>query len=166
MEAFIRPGLDPKNWGGAHGNSTPAWGLLQSGPEEVSLYWSEHYDNYPRRDSTPRLRRGTLRLDGFVSVHSPYQGGECVTKPLVFEGKHLQLNVSTSAIGSVRVELQDEAGRGGGSEPRRLPGNLGRRDRTSCRLEGRRRSERLGRATRAFRFVMKDADLYAFQFVP
>jgi len=47
MEAFIRPGLDPKNRGGAHGNQTPSWGILQTGPEEMSIYRAEHYDNYP-----------------------------------------------------------------------------------------------------------------------
>jgi len=104
-------GLDPKNWGGAHGNQTPAWGILQTAPDEISVYWAEHYDNYPAKEITPQLRRGTLRLDGFVSVNAPYAGGEFITKPLLFEGRKLTLNISTSAVGSVKVEIQDAGGK-------------------------------------------------------
>ena len=53
------------------------------------------------------LRRYTLRIDGFVSLHAPLVGGELVTKPLMFTGGRLLLNVSTSAAGAVRVEMQD-----------------------------------------------------------
>jgi hypothetical protein len=65
LEAFLRPGLDPGRWGGAHGNNTPAWGLVQTGPTELSVYWAENYgtDNEGRA-RIPRLTRGTVRLDG------------------------------------------------------------------------------------------------------
>lgn len=33
-----------------------------------------------------------------------------VTQPLVFKGKSLHLNYSTSAIGSIQIELQNEHG--------------------------------------------------------
>jgi len=33
------------------------------------------------------FRRLTLRTDGFVSLHAGYPGGECVTKPLTWEGE-------------------------------------------------------------------------------
>lgn len=68
------------------------------------------------RSIRPRI---TTRLDGFVSVHAPYGGGEVLTKPLTFsdptdgeaaETYQLTLNVSTSAAGSVQVELLDAAG--------------------------------------------------------
>jgi hypothetical protein len=80
-----------------------AWGLLETGPGEISLYYSEHY-------STPKnqLRRATLRTDGFVSVHAPAQDGEFITRPLTFAGKALVLSYSTSAAGSVQVEIQDQ----------------------------------------------------------
>lgn len=104
MEAFLRPGLSPQNWGNAHGNNTPAWGMLATGTNELSLYWTENYG------ATPRIRRGTLRVDGFASVNAPFAGGEFVTKPLTFTGRKLVLNCSTSAVGSVRVELQDAGG--------------------------------------------------------
>jgi hypothetical protein len=48
-----------------------------------------------------------LRIDGFVSLHAPLVGGELLTKPITFAGNQLVLNVSTSAAGSVRVEIQN-----------------------------------------------------------
>lgn len=110
LEAFLRPGLDPWNWGGAHGNMTPAWGLLQTGPAELSLYWAEHYTSDIRRPTIPQLRRGTIRLDGFASLRASARPGEWTSKPLLFSGRSLVLNLSTSAVGFVRVELQDEHG--------------------------------------------------------
>jgi hypothetical protein len=167
MEAFIRPGPDPLNWGGAHGNSTPAWGLVQTSPTEISLFWAEHYDNYPAKGVLPHVIRGTVRVDGFVSVNAPYAGGEFVTRPLMFVGKQLLLNCATSAPGSIRVEIQDSAGKP-------VPG---------CTLDdcieiwgdeinrrvgwkqGADVSKLAGQAIR-LRFAMKDADLYSFRFQP
>ncbi len=167
MEAFIRPGLDPKNWGGAHGNSTPAWGLLQTGPQELSIFWSEHYDNYPETKIIPQLRRGTLRLDGFVSVNGPYAGGECVTRPLVFQGSTLRLNASTSAVGSLRVEVQDPHGKpiAGKSLEDCIEIWGDEIDRRVAWKSGPDLTSLAGRPIR-LRFALKDADLYAFQFSP
>lgn len=41
---------------------------------------------------------------------SNMSGGELLTKPLVFEGNRLELNVATSAAGNVRVEIQEADG--------------------------------------------------------
>jgi len=57
------------------------------------------------------MRRYTLRIDGFVSANAKYTGGELVTKPLTFDGKELVINYSTSAVGSIRVEIQDKDGK-------------------------------------------------------
>lgn len=161
LEAFIRPGLDPANWGNAHGNNTPVWGLAQTTATEISLYWCENYG------LTPQVRRGTLRTDGFASVQAPYQGGEFVTPTLVHTGKRLVLNCSTSAVGSIRVELQDAAGKPlpgytleesdpiWGDELARPVSWKGRTDVGAT----------AGKAVR-MRFVMRDADLYALRFEP
>ena len=57
---------------------------------------------------------GILRLaptyDMVPMLYAPLAGGEFVTKPLIFQGRALELNVSTSAAGSVRWELQDAEG--------------------------------------------------------
>ena len=62
------------------------------------------------------------RLDGFVSLDSPllsesaatellagWNGSDCLTKPLVFTGSRLRLNVDTGAAGSVLIEVIDAA---------------------------------------------------------
>ena len=116
-----------------------------------------------------RLRRYTLRIDGFVSVHAPLDGGEFVTKPFVFEGRLLVMNFSTSAIGSIQVEIQDAVGNPidefalpdcpeiYGDELDRVVTWKDGRDLNAAHLAG-----KLIR----LRFVMKDADLYSFQFRP
>ncbi len=104
MEAWMRPGLDRRNW--THRNCTTAPGIIATAPDEWSLYMIEHYgwnDN--------RLRRLTVRPHGFASVSAGWQGGELLTLPLCFAGDRLRLNYSTSAVGYVRLELQDTDGR-------------------------------------------------------
>jgi hypothetical protein len=179
MEAFVRPGLEQHNWGGAHGNQTPAWHIQQTGPAELSIYWLERSGYYnmwlaeglkkrPRekgKEVDAELRRGTLRLDGFASVNAGYKGGEVVTKPLKFSGKELALNVATSAVGSVKVEIQDLRG-----QP--VPGFALRDcepiwgdeiERVVSWKNGADVSKLSGKAVR-LRFVLKDADLYSIRF--
>ncbi|MDA0835514.1 MAG: hypothetical protein O2955_20595 [Planctomycetota bacterium] len=57
------------------------------------------------------ITRATLRLDGFVSATAGHDGAEIVTKPLVFTGDHLELNVDCSAGGQLNVELQTVDGK-------------------------------------------------------
>ena len=103
LEAFLRPGLDRRNW---HERAViMGQGIVQTGKHELSMYYFENL-----KTSSCRIRRGTVRLDGFVSVHAPYQKGYFVTPPLVFQGRHFWINYSTSAVGFVRVEIQDEGG--------------------------------------------------------
>ena len=105
MEGWIRPGLDIHNW--IHLGTSPSWGLLQTNKNELSLYWQ---NGYHQADHVCHLRRGTLRLDGFVSMNSSYAGGIFTTKKMKFRGNRLAINFSTSAVGTIRVELQDLEG--------------------------------------------------------
>lgn len=151
MEAFIRPGLEPECWGNRANYA--AQNVVPTGPNEMSIYVA------------PGGRRYTLRTDGFVSVHAGYGGGEMLTRPLVFDGSELILNYSTSAAGSLAVELQ---GPDGGA----LPG-FGLEDclpLVGDEIEGIvrwRHGEDLravaGRPVR-LRFVLRDADLYSMRF--
>ena len=88
-----------------------------------------------------------------------------VTRPLTFAGTELVLNYATSAVGSLRVEVQDAAG-----QP--LPGF----ELAACREIYGDEFERpvawgrgadlgalRGRPVR-LRFVMRDADLYGIRF--
>ena len=104
MEAFIRPGLDQGNW---HERSLyMERGILQTSPSELSMYAMENW-----RLPSVHIRRLTLRPDGFVSIKASYTGGELITKPLKFSGKAPRLNYSTSAAGTIRVEIQDTDGK-------------------------------------------------------
>ena len=104
-EAFIRPGPDRRNWVD-HGNMAVAPAVLQTGPGEMSLFYVAHY----QWEDTIHIRRCRLRLDGFVAVHANYEPEELVTKPFVFSGKELVVNYSTSAAGSLKVDVQTENG--------------------------------------------------------
>jgi hypothetical protein len=103
MEAFIRPGIGMKNW--VSRSNYPALNVVQTSPEEMSLYVNQDY-----AQPTAHLHRYSLRIDGFTSLSAPYNGGEMITKPFTFSGHELEINYSTSAAGEIRFELQDENG--------------------------------------------------------
>ena len=158
LESFIRPGSDPRNWV-ARANY-PALGLLQTAPDELSMYVVRHYGQ-----PSIHLERLTLRPDGFASLHAGYQPGECVTRPLVFSGDSLELNLSTSAAGSVRVEIQDDTGKAVpgfalSDCPELIGDSLARDVHWS---DGKTLQQVAGRPVR-LRFVLKDADLFSFRF--
>jgi hypothetical protein len=163
-EAFIRPGLDGRNW--IHRANTPVRGMIQTSPEEISIYVERNY-------TTPsnQVQRLTLRTDGFVSAHAGVPGGEFVTKPLLFTGGRLFLNYSTAAAGSIRIEIEDARG-----QP--LPGFLLEE---SPLIFGDKIEEvvswnhpagetdngplaHLAGLPIRLRFVMRDADLYSLRF--
>lgn len=158
LEGFIRPGPDLGNWASRAGLS--ALGIVPTGPAEMSLYKQAHY-----AQPSGHLVRYTLRLDGFVSVNAPFAGGSFVTKPLTFTGRELVANFSAGAAGSLRVELQDAAGKP-------LPGfaladaveQIGDEiERVVTWKSGRDLSALAGRPVQ-LRFVMQDADLYSLRF--
>ncbi|MCE5251088.1 hypothetical protein LLG96_12800 [bacterium] len=165
-EAFVRPGLRFKE-GWTYGDNYIAWHIvttasdIEGAPDELSIYASEGYF----RGSSSKLRRYTLRIDGFVSVQAPMSGGELVTKPFTFTGKHLFMNFSTSAAGSVRIEIQDAGGRPvEGFSLDDCPELFG--DSLSYIVfwnTGGDLSSLAGKKIR-LRFVMKDADLYSIRF--
>ena len=158
MEAFVRPRI-----GQSHGSARcnyPVDGVVQTGPEEMSLYVDEHY-----AQPGNQVRRYSLRLDGFASVHASQRGGELTTRPLVFSGRELELNYATSAAGSLRVEMRD-------AENRPIPGYSLREavDLFGNRIAGRAAWKngtdvgRLADQPVRLRFVMRDADLYSIRF--
>jgi len=165
-ESFLRPGPRTRDsW--FYGDAYQNWGLVETrsdlpdAPPELSIYVTER----TLQETPGVLRRYTLRVDGFVSLHAPLAGGELVTKPLVFAGGRLLVNASTSAAGAIRVELQDASGRP-------LPGfALADCDEVYgddlARVVSWKNTPNLssfaGRPVR-LRFEVRDADLYSFQF--
>jgi hypothetical protein len=158
LSSFIRPGIGARNW--VSRNNYPALGIVQTSPTEMSLYVNQDY-----AQPSAHLKRYSLRLDGFASVQAPYAGGELLTKPLEFTGDRLELNFSTSAAGSIRVELQDSAGHPisgfAAGDCVEIVGN--EIERVIRWKSGADLSSLAGRTVR-LRFVMKDADLYALRF--
>ena len=88
-----------------------------------------------------------------------------LTRTLAFSGKELEINYSTSAAGSVRVELQDASGKA-------LPGfTLAESQEIIGDHIARVVTWKSGSSVAALaakpvrlRFVMKDADLYSIRF--
>ena len=162
LEGFLRPGLDPKNWTDRNMIISP--GIVQTGAGEMSIYYVAHY----KREDI-HLRRCRLRLDGFVSVNAGYDGGEFVTKPLVFSGPGnkdlvLVINYSTSAVGDIRVEVQTPDGK-----PINGYALQDAEEMIGDQIEGKVRwksgsdvSSLAGKPVR-LRFAMKDADLYSIR---
>jgi len=147
LEAFVRPGLGIENW--VSRSNYPALNLMQTGPSTMSFLVNRNYGQ-----PTAYLRRYELRLDGFSSAHAGFAGGELLTRPIIMDGTRLELNYSTSAAGSVRVEVD-----GTPIQSRELIGDEIARvcevpDLGSVR----------GKPVR-LRFHLKDADLFSYRFV-
>ncbi|QDU79169.1 hypothetical protein Pla110_08740 [Polystyrenella longa] len=150
-DAFIRPGLSRDRWGNR--SNYAARKVIPTSETEMSIYHAKSGV------------RHVLRTDGFVSVHAGLEKGELLTRPLVFEGDELILNVSTSAAGSLLVEVQDENGKP-------LP-SLTLEDCTPIVgdsieqkvswKQGSTLGAQAGRPVR-LRFVMRECDLYSLKF--
>jgi hypothetical protein len=165
-EGFLRPGVErPGTWN--YGHQYIGWHLVETraglagAPNELSLYASENYWT----GNSSEVRRYSLRLDGFVSVSAGYGGGELVTRPVRFTGGRLRLNFATSAAGAVRVELERPDGSAvagfAAADCDELFGD------TVDRAVSWRGSEDVsalaGKPVRV-RFLLRDADVYAFRF--
>lgn len=91
----------------------PVRGLVFRG-DEMWLYfvtWDSHLSPRDGIGFRPTVSRTVFRRDGFTAVEADYTGGEFTTTPLEFEGGKLHVNVDTSALGLLRVEVQDQQGK-------------------------------------------------------
>lgn len=105
------------------------------------------------------------RLDGFVSADADHRGGELLTKPFVFQGDRLLLNVECSGLGEVWVEIQDAEGRALAAQAMDQAVSI---DRNGTGQEvwwrsGPQVSHLAGEPVR-LRFRMRSAKLFAFEF--
>ncbi len=160
-EPWITPGRDERNW--LDRNPFVGVGMVETAPDELSLYYSELY-----RSGGPDVRfsRCSMRMDGFVSVHAPYDGwSEFTTPPMTFSGSALEMNYATAGGGSILVELQNEEGNA-------FPGFMleesnvifgDKIDGPVTWKDGADVDSLAGRPVR-MRVRMRDADLFAFKF--
>jgi hypothetical protein len=171
--ALVRPGLGANSW-----ITRTNWvargvvqtyqiddltGLPDTDKPEMSLYVSENFGT-----SDNHLRRMSLRLDGFASVHAPHTPSSqpeasMLTKPFIFTGNQLSLNMATSAGGGITVEVLNRSGDTVLLQSDELIGDTldGRvfsgTDKTT--LAG------LAGTPVRLRFVMNEADLYSIRFL-
>jgi hypothetical protein len=92
----------------------PAQGLVRRGDEIWQYFFGDElYHSSPGRAKAKRgVYRVVQRLDGFVSADSPYdREAYIITKPFVFEGNRLVLNINTSATGYAQLGFVDADGR-------------------------------------------------------
>lgn len=158
LEGYIRGGIGAQNW--VSRTNYPALNVVPTGPNEMSIYVNQDY-----AQPTAHMRRYSLRTDGFASLHCGYAGGHAITKPVIFAGKELSLNFSTSAAGGVKVGIETADGSA-------IPGfsvedcvmQIGNElDRRVTWKSGSDVSALAGQVVR-LRFSMKDADIFSFRF--
>jgi hypothetical protein len=145
-------------------------GLIRRGAELWQYYLGYDFTHGAYDIASDKFKgvisRVVQRLDGFVSADAAYGGGELTTVPVVFAGKCLELNVDASVAGWARVEIL-----GGDGKP--VPGfALAEADAIkgsfiakTVTWQGRDDVSVLAGKPVQLRFVMRDAKLYAFQFV-
>jgi len=158
MESFIRPGIGLENW--VSRTNYPVLNVVQTGPGELSVYVNESY-----AQPAAHIKRYSLRLDGFASLHGDAGGGYMLTKPLIFKGKELEINYATSAAGFVKIEILNESG-----DP--LPGYTAKEAKEIIGNEIRRVVSWNGNADLSalaghpvrLRIHLRDADLYSLKF--
>jgi len=158
---LISPGTDPRNW--VDRNPITAVGVVPTGTYELSMYYSEL-----GRSPDSRIRRATVRKDGFVSIEVPYlEWGTATTKPLIFRGRRLALNYATSGGGSIQVAIQDEEGEAiPGFSLEECPEIFGDKIDDTIGWKGGSDLSRLSGQPIRLRFKLRDAHLYAFRFCP
>jgi len=127
-------------------------GIAITSETEWSLYISEHY-----RHPTHRIRRLSVRKQGFASVQAEGRAGEFLTKPIRFTGSKLLLNFATSAAGWIKVHALDENGSVAASSEELYGDEFESPALDLSKLKGR---------TGQLRFELKDADIYALKIAP
>lgn len=150
-DAFIRPGPNPANWGNR--SNYAALNVVPTGPAEMSIYHCKTGQRY------------TLRSDGFVSIHASDTTGEWLSHPIQFDGSKLVVNASTSAGGSITVEIQDATGTPiPGFEMERCVPVIGDAIELPVNWQDQPSLEKLAATPVRLRFKMTEADLFAMQF--
>jgi hypothetical protein len=172
---WSRPSREPVIPNGPPGSMDDATcycavGLLQTGPDELSMYYhasrARHNQVEPQfLTSDGVYTRATLRPDRYVALDAAQGPAEFLTKPLTFSGERLEVNADVRPDGWVRLELQDAGGKV-------LPGYAlddcaplrGDRLNHTVVWKGGGDLSALAVKTVRIRCLAKDASLYALQF--
>jgi hypothetical protein len=90
-----------------------AHGMIRRGDEIWQYYFGTeiYHSTWSKDKSKSAVYRVVQRLDGFVSADTPYEReGYLITKPLIFKGNRLLLNIDTDAAGYTQVGFLDDKG--------------------------------------------------------
>ena len=157
-EAFVTPGYEKEhNW--VYGDCYLTYNFVDSGREVYYLYAHECHRS---RGIGKPLARYEIRKDGFACMMADSEEKILVTKPLVFTGKELHLNFTTSVCGYIYVDVLDEAGNPL-SEKVSFEVYGDNIDRKICFADGTDFSEFEAKPVR-LRFRMQEAKLYSMWF--
>ena len=157
-QAIYAPGPEYEgNWLYGDGYPWSGFAYVNDGRKEKDdtlCFW------FPKNHDNPGeqvYRRYTMRIDGFVSLNANFDGAQMRSKKVIFFGKNMEINFSTSAFGRIRVTICDNDGNLIESEdlfgdrvdrPVRFKGDLSRFSGKEVQIT----------------FIMKDCDIYSFQF--
>lgn len=172
-EAFDRPALIDV---GDYGEWDRFMCMITGAPpvrvgDKLYIYYRGYSETHDRRPGKPNDSYyaggnglATIRLDGFASLASGFDGGTATTKPIVFDGKSLTVNAKANFYGSVVVEILDEQGQPVENYTAKdcIPMSL---DSVSGAIAWKERSnlaELAGRPVK-LRFQLKNARLYAYR---
>jgi hypothetical protein len=146
-------------------------GLVRQGDEILHYYCGYDVTHGEYHATKSMHHKGAIclarqRLDGFVSLTAGAETGTLLTKPLVFAGNRLELNLATAATGSCRIALL-------GPDGQPLPG-FALNDCPPLRGNSVRRqvvwqddpdlAAQAGKPVQ-LQIELRNADLYAFQFI-
>lgn len=156
-EAFFRNRYENEdNW--VYADAYPSYGFVDSGREIYSMYKIECCNSVGKPKP---ILRCEIRKDGFACIAAGGEERTVVTKPLVFEGSQLHINLAGSAYGYMYVDVLDEAGEPISPESCEIYGNT--LDRTVIFPDGSDFSAYAGRPVR-LRFRMLDTRLFSMKF--
>jgi hypothetical protein len=128
IETQVAVSRDGVNWkryyrptyvgNGKHGDWTVnqaylVHGMVKRGNEIWQYYFGTgfYHSAYAENKDEQAVFRVVQRLDGFISADAPYdKAAYFITRPFVFKGNRLVLNIDTDAAGYAQVGLLDEAG--------------------------------------------------------
>lgn len=104
-EAFVKPGLEEtENWAYGDGYISHGFALtpIEGNPDkkEMSFFMTKGKD-YSNR----KIVRLTTRLDGIFSWRGDFEGATLLTKPLILDGDSMNINFSTSSMGSINIKI-------------------------------------------------------------
>ena len=168
-EAFLRPGPQTRRTAWTYGDTFFASGMIPTtadigygAPDELSFYFIEGYAT----ENGTRLRRCAIRMDGFASINFPASWGKMITKPFIFEGCRLTLNLAGGAFGRFKIGFLDEKGKPieGYSLDDALPSTGDALDLTAYWKHGCDVSPLAGKKV-SLVIEARDCDLYSLQFV-